>query len=554
MKANITIFFIWGALALLTTNSSLAAPAPIRPPAGRGAEARTLLVYSDTRTRYGLGDAVAALKLQLLRVDTKLEAVAADTVTTNQIAGADYVVVFCPQSSPTLTKRFLHAIAGARKPVLWVGYGAELLEKLPPFQSEFAVSAEATAQTGTMVSYRGQEWPAPVTPWVPAVLDPTHSPNSTVIMSTRGQTGGSTVELPICWKTGHATFFVGVPASDAMHFLFGDLVLDFFEVKETRPSQVFVRIDDYHCRRNHREFRRVVDYLYSAKRPFILSVIPAFQDAATGQVEEMDAQPEFIETLRYAQSRGGRLIVQGYTHAYKKGTCESPEFWDASLDAPIADDCAGYACDRVTRGVRALLKHGLFPLGWQTPGYAASSRTYQEVGAIFSTAVERVQLSGATARENFAPSSFTRDAAGRFIVPENMGFVRYATAGATEAIESTATILTQLRGTVAGCYVHSYQPLEKIFELTDALERHKTPWLDLADLDHWVQLPDTLLLAGNAERVVKAQKASIRWRAFNRAGELLEEQREPLLFSGERVFKRRGVGDYELFEFTESKS
>jgi hypothetical protein len=208
----------------------------------------------------------------------------------------------------------------------------------------------------------------------------------------------------------------------------------------------------------------------------------------------------------------------------------------------------------VTKGVRALLRHGLFPLGWETPGYAASSKTYQEVGEIFSTGVERVPLSRATSREPFAPSACTLDSFGRFIVPENMGFVRYATANATEAIETTASVLSKLRGTVAGCYLHSYQPLENVIALTEALEQHKAAWLDLAELDHWVQLPDTLLLTGKAERTVKAHKAAIRWRAFNRAGELLEEKQEPDLFSGERVFKRRGVGDYELFEFIESKS
>jgi uncharacterized protein YdaL len=546
--------FFRSAFVLLTAASGFTASLPLRPPAGQGPDAKTLLVYSDTRTRYSLGDAVAAMKLQLLRVDTKLETIAADAVTPRQVAAADYVVVFCPQASPALSKPFLQSIADTRRPVLWVGYGAERLEKLPPFQSEFAVSAEATATTGVRVHYRGEEWPVPVTSWVPAALDPLNSSNSTVLMSTRGETGGSPVELPICWRTGHATFFVGVPASDAMNFLLADLVLDFYGVKETRPAQVFVRIDDYHCRRNHREFRRIVDYLYSAKRPFILSVIPAFQDAETGKVEELDAQPEFIETLRYAQARGARLIVQGYTHAYQKGTCDSPEFWDAGQDAPIAEDCAGYASDRAARGVRALLRHGLFPLGWQTPGYAASGRTYQEVGAIFSTGVERVPLSRATSRELFAPSGFTLDGFGRFIVPENMGFVRSAAPNATETVQTTAAILTKLRGTVAGCYIHSYQPLESVVALTEALDQHQTAWLDLAELDHWVQLPDTLLLTGNAERTVTARRATVRWRAFNRAGDLVEEKQEPVLFSGERVFKRRGVGDYELFEFIESKS
>jgi hypothetical protein len=47
--------------------------------------------------------------------------------------------------------------------------------------------------------------------------------------------------------------------------------------------------------------------------------------------------------------------------------------------------------------------------------------------------------------------------------------------------------------------------------------------------------------------------AAVHWKAFNRSGKLLAEENEPTRSSGSRLLKRRGVGDYELFEFAEGK-
>jgi hypothetical protein len=289
----------------------------------------------------------------------------------------------------------------------------------------------------------------------------------------------------------------------------------------------------------------MADYLYSRGVPFLVSVIPACRDAESGQVQELDSQPEFVAALRYAQQRGGRLVMQGYAHEPGRG-----EFWDLEHDRPLAEDNASYTRERLHKGARQLIQENLFPLAWETPDYAASRTAYGEIARVFSIAVERVQLSDATCLEKETMLAPFSDSQGRLILPENLGYVLGGTSNVCDGIKSAAELLTKLRGPVMGCHIHAYQPLARLAELVDTLESFHIPFLDLAELDNAVQIPGFLLLAGGAERTLNLRNATVRWKTFDRAGKLLAEEREKVKTNGERIFKRRS-GDYELVEFVE---
>src|SRR6059036_3400468 len=52
-----------------------------RPASGKGADAKTLLVYTDTRAQYSMSEGIEVLRLQLRRVATQLESVAVSNAT-----------------------------------------------------------------------------------------------------------------------------------------------------------------------------------------------------------------------------------------------------------------------------------------------------------------------------------------------------------------------------------------------------------------------------------------------------------------------------------------
>jgi len=529
------------ALLLLAALPGTAADNPSRPRSARGADATTLVLYSDERSSYSLGDSLELLKMQLLRVATRLETISVAQVTPAKMAEADYLVVFCPQSHPALSSNFLQGVTLTKQPLLWVGFGAEQLKTFPQFSSEFELSAFAAPNVATNVNYRGRDWPAPLAPWIPASL-PTNS-HAKVVLTIRDAATGTIPSRPLCWQLGNFTIFAGIPQNGLIGFLFEDLLLDFYQVNEIPASRLFIRVEDYHAHSDHQEFRRIADFLNSRHIPFLIAVVPRSRDPETGKTADLDSEPEFANALRYAQQRGGRVILKGFTY----GSTE-PEFWNIEQDRPLAGEQGQKLQERLHQVVHQMFKHGVYPLAWETPHYAASHAAYTEVAHVFSTAVERFQLSDSTQLDRGVTAGLTLDRYDRFLIPENMDFLLDADSNALAGIRARGEVITRLRGSIGGCYFFAYQPLEKLIGLVDTLDRFKMAYLDLADLDNVVQLPDALLLTGHAQRTVTFTNAAVSWKAFDRSGKRMAEEKAPATSSGARLLKRRGVGDYELFE------
>ena len=73
-------------LALLLALCASAAQPLVRPVAGKGAEATTLLLYANTRPAYALVDGLELLKLRLHRVATRVETVAVSDAAPDLVA------------------------------------------------------------------------------------------------------------------------------------------------------------------------------------------------------------------------------------------------------------------------------------------------------------------------------------------------------------------------------------------------------------------------------------------------------------------------------------
>jgi uncharacterized protein YdaL len=531
MKALGTTFLI------VFATSALGAPLT-RPLSAKGAAARTLLMYSDTRAPYSLSEGLEVLRLQLSRVATQVEGVAITNVTPEQISAADYLVVFCPQSRPLLPTNVLHSLTNLERPLLWVGFGASELEDLPPFQGQFVFSKLYTEKSVTNITWREKTWKIPVYPWIPVRLGSNSTSQLLMTVEEQGR------QRPLAWRFSNATLVATVPLWGTASYLFSDLLLDFYGVTDIPESRLFLRLEDYHAHSDHRQFQRAADYLHARGIPFMVATTPSWLDPEFGLIENLGSTDEFVNGLRYAQQRGGRLVMKGCLFDQNK-----IEFWDTATDHPVRGQSVAQYRGRVQESVRLMLKHGLFPLAWETPGAAASRQAYTAVAEVFSTGVERLQLSDATSRETYVTSGLTTDRYGRLIIPENGGYALMTSSNSLDTIRETLDVVTSLRGTVGGCYIHCYQPLAKITALVDLLQSYKLPFLDLVDMDNAVQLPGALLLSGNARRTVELRGATIQSRTFLRSGKEFGTQREGSPYTGQRTF-RRIDGDYVLIEFT----
>ena len=379
----------------------------------------------------------------------------------------------------------------------------------------------------------------PVYPWIPVTIGANSGPQ--VVASLRA---GQENARPLCWSVSNTTFFAAIPHGGKLNYILGDVLLDFFGVTNPPTLKVILRLEDYHPGSNHREVQRMGDYLYSQGIPFGVSVSPWNIDRPGTQPPDFAAQEEFIRGLRYLQQRGGRLILKGVPFPES-----GHRLWDTSRDRPLNNEQLEALPARLRGAAQRLFEQGIFLLAWQTPDYSASRSAYRDIGEVFSTGIERVQLSDSTQNEKGTCGGITTDQHGRLVVPENAGYVQNTATNAVAEIRANVAFLKSLRGNVAGCYMHSYQPIHKLMELVTALEEFQAPFLDLADLDNSVSAGPTLLLSGQARQRVVLTQALVKRRVFDRNGKLVAEETEQERTSGERLFSRGKTGDYEIFEF-----
>jgi uncharacterized protein YdaL len=162
----------------------------------------------------------------------------------------------------------------------------------------------------------------------------------------------------------------------------------------------------------------------------------------------MSDSPDFVAALRYAQARGGTLIMHGYTHQlgalrnpYSGTSGDDFEFWRAhttdaagtvvQLDGPVPGDGGDWAAARVRLGVAEFVAAGLPPPTiWEFPHYAGSAEDSRAIRAVLPATYQRGLyfpglLAGAedlSAPLNHAFPYDVVDAYGFQGVPENCGF------------------------------------------------------------------------------------------------------------------------------------
>ena len=515
-----------------------------RPVPARGPGSDTLLLYAAPRPSYGLMDGVGLTALQLGRIDTEISLLPIQAATVETMSQADYVVVYCPTPQPAIPSAVLDFLNESGGPVLWIGFGLPILGDLRPHFEQFASVPSISTDFATNVVYRGRNlnlgsWPAI------EVTIPSNSVATAHISIRDRSPSDDGSRRAVAWTSARTTFFAGLPNTFASAALFSDLLLDFYEVRQVPPTQLFVCIEGYHPGSDHGAFQRKVDFLFERRIPFAVAMTPAHENADTGGVEDLEARPDFVRSLVYAQRRGGRIVLGGFVRRSE----EEFEFWNEDLDQPLGTNQLDAFRARLPQVVGELVRHGLFPLAWETPGDAAPSALRESTARHFSTALGRLQLSGATRLEMYAPSSIVRDREGRRFLPENLGYLSLAASNEWRLLRERADILLGLRGALAGCEIHDYLPFEKFTSLIDWLESLETPFLDLASLDLWTQWPGGILVTGHASRSLIPPSGTIRWKAFDESGQIINEFTEPDVSGRERTFRNRGAGMVEVYEF-----
>ena len=89
--------------------------------------------------------------------------------------------------------------------------------------------------------------------------------------------------VPYIVRSGHFWYVADSPLANASigdrYFAFSDTLFDFFGVQPRLPKRAFIRIEDINATDDQPQLRDMADRLYRLHVPFMMAVIPRYQDA-----------------------------------------------------------------------------------------------------------------------------------------------------------------------------------------------------------------------------------------------------------------------------------
>ncbi len=180
------------------------------------------------------------------------------------------------------------------------------------------------------------------------------------------------------------------------------------------PRVALVRFEDVSVEVPTQRMRAIVEYMAERNLPYGIGVIPN-QLIKGVHLRKLGQDPDLVETLRFAQAHGARIVLHGFYHSFNSP--EDFEFWDAVHNRPLPEDSVAWMSRRLNAGLTIERSLGLHPVMWESPHYAASPLDYRVVASFFATSWERRRPVA------FLPWPIDRDQYGSALLPENLGYI-----------------------------------------------------------------------------------------------------------------------------------
>ncbi len=283
------------------------------------------------------------------------------------------------------------------------------------------------------------------------------------------------------------------------YLAFADVLHDFLNLNHPESHRAMIRIEDVHPMANPANLRAIADYLSSQQVPFLVCVIPEYRDPlgkfnhGVPLTVTLAEAPEVVSALRYMVSRGGQIVMHGFTHQYdvvqnpySGVTAEDYEFYRIILDGqgkqvlvgPVPGDSPAWARERLVEGKSRLTNLGFRPVAWNTPHYLASVTDYLQFAQLFSLSLDRGayfatdSLGQVNCLDQIAPYVFHHDVYGIKRLPETIGYIDPS--GGSPSLPADLLHRAELNKVVrdgwASCYFHWYLDLSYLQELVTGLK------------------------------------------------------------------------------------
>lgn len=446
-------------LAPLDSPLSLTVQGKMLPLIGPGAASVNTLILYDTTGPWGfLGELYAQQTANLVSRFGTWKAIPVGSYVAGQMSAYTAVVYIGSTYDEPLPLAFLADARATTLPVIWM------------YDNIWQLTAEYTDFAGTT----GWMWTGFDFSQVTSVLykgtqldrDPLNGggimgvtiadPAKAHVLATAQKSDGTT--MPWAVQSGNFLYLGEIPFSyvgpNDRYLAFTDLLFSVYAPGTATRHRALVRLEDVGPDADPTELRAAADVLYARGVPFSVAVYPGYRDpngvynGGVATSYNLVNRPAVVSALKYMQSKGGTLLMHGFTHQFSKllnpytgASADDFEFYTAHIDAannvvydgPVPGDSQTWATNRVLSGMSAFTKAGLtVPTIFELPHYAGSVADYKAIRTLFSKRYDRGLYFGGIIKGGaidytrlngqYFPYPVT-DLYGFFVIPENLGNV-----------------------------------------------------------------------------------------------------------------------------------
>jgi uncharacterized protein YdaL len=381
-------------------------------------------------------------------------------------------------------------VQNAKIPVFWIGNHLSDLTSDPQFAAKigFQLSGPGITQGIKTVQYKGIsliKGDPSVSPV--KILDPAKAQ----VLATAS---GAGVTLPYIVRSGNFWYCADSPfgyAEEGDRYLaFCDILHDFFNVLHPEERNALLRLEDITPEDDPDVLKSYADYLYSRKIPFQIALVPIYVDNEHPDVFLSD-RPAFVRAIQYMVSKGGSVVMHGVTHQYRGKSTDDYEFWDEFSNRPRPDDSHALVEQRLRKGLDECFKNGIYPLTWETPHYGASQLDYRAIAEYFNSSYDRTLSADRAESGHYFPYT-TTDRFGRFIIPEDIGYIPEKNSDPSVLIKNAERIKA-VRDGVASFFFHPFLDINYLKTCIDGIEGLGYRFISISDYDLRVQMDSHLI-------------------------------------------------------------
>lgn len=405
-----------------------------------------------------------------------------------------------------LPKYFLEDALSTKKALVWFNYNLwQLIDAQPNFSQQYGFKFDYIDQTEyDQVWYKNTILSKNTRNHEVGRISITDASKAEI--SAVAKKSGTNLSAPYIIHSSNIWYVADIPftyiSENDRYLAFADVLFDIFQNDASTKKRALLVLKDISPIYDTILLKRTADYLFSKKVPFGISLTPYYNDPlgyythGVPTAIELRENPEFVTTIKYMISKGGTLMMNGYTHQY--GNEANPhtgvsgddyEFFKVMLDpntnkiitvSPTPEDSIEWVKERVGAAWNIMQKAGLPTVSiWQTPMYIASDVDNQYFASKFSAIFGRVTYYDKDDKSHYAgqfyPYVITKDRYGKKVIPENLGAISpipwfSAPIRTVDDIVQTAKINLVVRDAWASMYYHPYLGLDYLEDLISSIE------------------------------------------------------------------------------------